>query len=49
LHDDHPELLYVVQVKFKAAKATYRAFKFQVQPKPGDQNMQLIKTLMTIA
>jgi hypothetical protein len=25
----------------------YRAFKSQVQPRPGDQNMQLIKTLMT--
>jgi hypothetical protein len=36
-----------VQLKFKAAKAMYRAFKSQVQPKPGDQNMQLIKTLMT--
>jgi hypothetical protein len=47
LHDNHPNLLYVVQLKFKAAKATYRAFKSQVQPKPGDQNMQLIKTLMT--
>jgi hypothetical protein len=47
LHEDHPKLLYVVRLKFKAAKATYRAFKSQVQPKPGDQNMQLIKTLMT--
>jgi hypothetical protein len=47
LHDDHPKLLNVVQLKFKSAKATYRAFKSQVQPKPGDQNMQLIKTLMT--
>jgi hypothetical protein len=47
LHDDHPKLLYVVQLTFKAAKATYRAFKSQVQPKPGDQNMQLIKILMT--
>jgi hypothetical protein len=36
-----------VQLKLKAAKATCRAFKSQVQPKPGDQNMQLIKTLMT--
>jgi hypothetical protein len=47
LHDDPPKLPSVVQLKFKAAKATYRAFKSQVQPKPGDQNMQLIKTLMT--
>jgi hypothetical protein len=47
LHDDHPKLLYVVQLKFKAAKATYRAIKSQVQPKPGDQNMQLIKAYMT--
>jgi hypothetical protein len=47
LHDNHPQLLYVVQLKFKADKVTYRAFKSQVQPKPGDKNMQHIKTLKT--
>jgi hypothetical protein len=33
LHDDHPKLLFIVQSKFKAAKATYRSYKSQAQPK----------------
>jgi hypothetical protein len=47
LHDDHPKLLFIVQSKFKAAKATYRSYKSQAQPQPEDQNIELIRMLMS--
>jgi hypothetical protein len=42
LHDDHPKLLYIVAMKFRAIKATYRSYQ------ASDMlNIQLIKQHMT--
>jgi hypothetical protein len=46
LHDDHPKLLYIVAMKFRAVKATYRSYR--ASDIPNDSiNIQLIKQHMT--
>jgi hypothetical protein len=41
LHDDHPKLVYIAQMKFRAAKATYRKYR-QSDMTDDDINIQLI-------
>jgi hypothetical protein len=46
LHNDHPKLLYIVAMKFRAVKATYRSY--QASDMTNDSmNSQLIKQHMT--
>jgi hypothetical protein len=46
LHDDHPKLLYIVAMKFRAVKATYRSYRASDMPNDS-MNIQLIKQHMT--
>jgi hypothetical protein len=42
LRDDHPKILYIVKMKFRAAKATYRKQRDE-ENADKDSNIQLIK------
>jgi hypothetical protein len=46
LHDDHPKLLYIVAMKFRAVKATYQSYWASDMPNDS-MNIQLIKQHMT--
>jgi hypothetical protein len=46
LHDDHPKLLYIVAMKFRAVKATYQSYRASDMPNDSI-NIQLIKQHMT--
>jgi hypothetical protein len=42
LHDDHLKLLYIVQMKFRALKATYRRYR-EVDSVDDDMNIEMIR------
>jgi hypothetical protein len=46
LHEDHPKHVYMAQMKFKAAKATYRKYRQSDMPY-DDINIQLIRQHMS--
>jgi hypothetical protein len=46
LHEDHPKLVYIVAMKFRAAKSTYRSYRASDRHNDEDQ-IQLIRQQMS--
>jgi hypothetical protein len=45
LHEDHPKLVYIVAMKFRAAKSTYRSYRALDGQNNGDEIQQIRKQM----
>jgi hypothetical protein len=46
MHDDHPKLMYIIQMKYRAAKKTYRKYRDEAGS-DDEMDIKIIKKHMS--